>query len=191
MTEHNSPHQNQLGFQSHWAKHYGGAILNVGCKEDPAGIHKCSDDVTNLDIADKDSYTNVDLTHVHNFVNADFLEWTPDRQYDTLVLGEVLEHCDDQRVREFLSKAYACLKDDGHFIITCPQDNRPKNTQHDPSGLFEIREGITTWHQNYITKEYLTAKLKNAGFVITHYESRMWLEKENVFWHFVVAEKIK
>jgi len=89
--EPTSPHQNQLGFQRHWAAHYGGSILNVGCKEDPASIHTCSDDVTNLDVQDKDSYTQAKLTPP-GFVNADFLDWEAPKLYDTIVLGEVLEH---------------------------------------------------------------------------------------------------
>jgi len=185
-----SPHKNQLEFQHHWAEQIGGSIINVGCKEDPAGISECSDDVTNMDVLDYDGYLKTSIKHIKGYMQQDFLEWEPDRQYDTLVLGEVLEHCDDERFNEFLTCANKALKKDGAFIITCPQDNRPKEVQHDhPEQLFEVREGVTTWHQNYITKEKLESALSSHGFKIELYETQMWLPEDNVFWHFVIARK--
>ena len=184
--KHESPHKNQLEFQHHWAKHYGGAILNVGCKEDPAGIADCSEDVTNMDILDHDSYLKTGIKHIRGYKQADFLEWEPDRQYDTLVLGEVLEHCDEKRINEFMYRANKALKMNGKFIITCPQDDRPKDIQHSTKeSYFVIREGITSWHQTVITKQDLYRLLIEHRFVIDKYETQMWLPEHDVFWHFV------
>jgi len=188
--KHTSPHRNQLEFQNFWALELGGSILNVGCKEDPAGISSCSDDVTNLDVLDHDSYSKCGIKHIHNFIQADFLDWKPIRQYDTLVLGEVLEHCTDAIVDQFIERASNAIKDGGHFIITCPRDDRPKEGQHSDEGMFEIREGVTSWHQNVIEKDYLFEKLFANGFEIHHYETQIWLKEEGVYWHFVVAKKV-
>jgi len=177
-------------FQHYHAKKYGGAILNVGCKEDPGRISECSDNVINLDVVDKDS-SNGNALEVPNFVMADFLQWEHGSYFDTVVLGEVLEHCDDIRFNQMLERCSEVLEDDGHLIITVPQDGRDKYEQYGSRDQYiTYREGITSWHQNLITKEKLEKGLSDAGFYIDFYDTLPWMPEKGIFWHLVVAKKI-
>lgn len=180
-------------FQNYNARHYGGSILNVGCKEDPARISDCSLDVTNLDFRDKDVFTGTDLTKLKGFVQADFFTYNPNRQFDSVVLGEFLEHCTPETFDLTLNKCYELLKDSGVLILTTPHDPRSKLDQHGKDEnspyYFDVVPGVTSWHQLVITEEYLKDGLAKAGFDVFHYERYWWMRDSDVYWHLVLARK--
>lgn len=52
------------------------------------------------------------------FYVQDIFTWAPSQRYDTLVMGEVLEHVEDPK--SLLVRAASFVKDDGHlFVTTC------------------------------------------------------------------------
>ena len=53
-----------------------------------------------------------------HYYAADFLKWETPEPYDTLTMGEVLEHV--EHPDQFLGKARACLKDTGRMFLSTP-----------------------------------------------------------------------
>lgn len=51
------------------------------------------------------------------FVNADFLEWQSDQQFDAVICPFFLDVFSEDRLRSALNKIHALLKLDGHLII--------------------------------------------------------------------------
>lgn len=97
----------RAAFQHRWAK---GLLVNLGCESDP---HKFG----------LRGATNVDIDRwrgVANFVQADAAKLPfADRSFDTAIIGDMLEHCDDPSavLRE------ACRVAD-RIVITVPTDER-------------------------------------------------------------------
>lgn len=95
----------RLAFQHKWAK---GLIVSLGCESDPGDFGLRG--ATNVDI---DRWSGV-----KNFVQADAARLPfDDRSYDTAIIGDMLEHCDDPIavLRE------ACRVAD-RLVITVPTD---------------------------------------------------------------------
>jgi predicted SAM-dependent methyltransferase len=167
----------------------GKSVLNVGCKEDPANLSYEVANITNLDLMDYDIHTDTHLKTLRNFIQADFLTWTPDKQYEVLILGEFLEHCDLKRFHETIHKCYEVLAPEGRLIITTPYDPRKKEGQHDREDkYFEIREGIVSWHVLLITEEMLRTALTDAGFRIDEYDRTSFTG--DYYWHLLCCTKI-
>ena len=184
-------------YQYDTAKELGGSILNVGCKEDPANISECSEDVTNLDFLKYDVFSQKMLKEVvSNFVQADFRTWENNRLYDVVVLGEFLEHCTVEISKIILKKCSRVLRKGGKLVLTTPFDPRKKEWQHGKDMLFDWDVGITTHHQTLITVEMLYEWLFEADFKILEYKTAPWFDNkkyegvENSFHHLILAERL-
>lgn len=64
---------------------------------------------------------------------ADAATWTPDGEYDVVVCCEVFEHTDVWP--EICATAYAALKPEGQFIVTCAGPGRSPHSAVDGEGL--------------------------------------------------------
>ena len=177
-------------FQRHWALHYGGRVLNVGCKDDPANLRTIPG-VVQIDKLSHDSFTNKNLNTLAGFINIDMFDYTPEEPFDVVVLGEFLEHCTEEMFHKVIKQTVSFIKEGGVLILTTPQDGRDKYANHGPdeSKYYEISPGIVSWHQLYITKEMLEDDLQNNNMTIITYEFRHWLSGVNT--HCIVARREK
>jgi SAM-dependent methyltransferase len=126
-------------------------ILNLACKEDPANLGKLLNTI-NLDKYTFDPHTNIHAKDVPNFVQGDALRLPFDRRtFGTIVIGELLEHCEFYIAEKILKEARRALAFYGRVILTFPLDSRPPTEQHDAHKLVQWAPGITSWHQTIWT----------------------------------------
>jgi hypothetical protein len=107
--------------------HAAGRTLNVGCNDDSSNLRGRG--VVNLDLFTLDPVTArpcpVDL-----IADARHLPFA-DNSWDTVILGDILEHCDDQVAAEIFTEARRVGR---RIVITWPEDYR---------GIILQREGRT------------------------------------------------
>jgi hypothetical protein len=108
----------QYNFQFKYAE---GKILNIGCHDDSTGF-KEKKGAVNLDRWSKCPYTDMDIKAD---VVADAREPLPfDSKFDSIIIGDILEHLTDKDCIKVLHNAKQVLNDKGKLIITCPDDQR-------------------------------------------------------------------
>jgi SAM-dependent methyltransferase len=142
----------------------GRPILNVGCKEDPTDLGNLFDAI-NVDRFSYDPHTGTDLSKkVKNFIKADArrLPWTKPT-FATVVIGELLEHCQPGPAKDILLEAKRVLLDDGIIVITFPLDTRPPREQHAPHLLMMWDEGITSWHSSVWSDDRFLPLIEEVG----------------------------
>ena len=96
-------YRDQFGFQRKFAF---GKVLNVGCNSDGANFGEWPGAV-NIDLCTKDTNTGW-LIPAHVLADARQLPFAG--QFDTVVLGEILEHLDPQDAIASLTQARQALK---------------------------------------------------------------------------------
>jgi 2-polyprenyl-3-methyl-5-hydroxy-6-metoxy-1,4-benzoquinol methylase len=165
-------------------------ILNACCQYDPAHLGQHSQ-VTNMDIENTNPHFKQRYSdNVLNFMQGDFIEHEFDTEFNMIVLGEVLEHCENYMVDRFLDKIHDTLDEEGLVVLTLPEDSRPKMEQYGdkPEYYYEYREGITSWHQNPISRERLEEFLEAHSFKILLYDECDYGWAQG---HLVLAQKKK
>lgn len=142
-------------------------ILNIACKEDPAGLADFG--ATNLDIQQFDPSLGVDLTkQVPNFVHGDACNLPfPEKSFRLTVHGEFIEHCEFDKAVEALSSAKRVLADDGRMVLSFPLDPRPLEAQHSPPVFTEFVKGcwaghVTVWDEALREKLYAKVGLEEV-----------------------------
>jgi SAM-dependent methyltransferase len=142
---------------------FGGHILNVGCKEDPAELGATFGAI-NCDINEYDPQSELSLYTVPNFQVEDACNLSfGDKSFDLVVLGEFLEHCPEPAARLALTEASRVLTSNGHIVLTIPYDSRPKEVQHAKHLLVTWKHGITSWHQTVWMDDKLLPLLNSLG----------------------------
>jgi hypothetical protein len=137
----------RFAFQRECVERTEGAVLNVGCKEDPAHLKEFySDRVTNLDIRDfnHDTFSNtgekvsIPVDIIHDATDA---PWPfEDDQFDLVVIGDLLEDLQDDGCQlVVLAEARRVAK---HLCITTPEDT-PERDWHHYTTVTE--EKLKTW----------------------------------------------
>jgi hypothetical protein len=166
-------------------KHATGGILNVGSAFDPSDLRKRG--AVNLDICETDMGTkqpnNVDIL-------ADCRD-LPDvlngRRFDTVILGEILEHFPVEEVPEIICRASMCLSPGGRVIITVPDDHRPAGSQHVwAKGDEEYVPGVAACHTHRISKETVIGWLEAALLRATVFQE---IDYTHCLGHGIVAVK--
>lgn len=150
-------------------------ILNIACKEDPAGLADFG--AVNLDIQKYDPSLGKDLTQcVRNYVhgNACALPF-PAESFATCVMGEFLEHCEYPKAVEALKEAHRVLKPGGKLIMTFPLDPRPLEIQHNPPVLTEFVKGCWAGHVTVWDEEKREPLYKDTGFKEVFRENTTYL----------------
>ena len=108
----------QYNFQFKYAE---GKILNIGSHVDSIGF-KNKLGAINLDRFVKCPYTDMEI---NPDVVADAREPLPfSDKFDTIIIGDMLEHLTEQDSVKVLQNAKSVLNDKGKIIITCPDDKR-------------------------------------------------------------------
>jgi predicted SAM-dependent methyltransferase len=147
----------------------GGKILNAACSDDPPGLGKHG--AINLDVMEKQEWiqTGGDLAvKDQNFVKGSILDPPfTDEQFDTVVLGEFLEHCVFDTAVLALCQCRRVVKVGGHVVVTFPLDARPREEQFILDDLKQIPlyydepHQITAHHQTWWTQKMIR-ELKRA-----------------------------
>jgi glycosyltransferase involved in cell wall biosynthesis len=153
-------HGYQLTFQ---LKHATGKILNVGCASDPADLKSWGTGTVNLDVAAEDPIFHR-ATKADIFADVRDLPLNGDR-YDTVVLGDILEHFDPLEVPDILRKCGQCLEPGGKIVITVPNDHRPDDQQHSGSDGKEMYlDNVHACHTHPVPRKMVEEWLRKAGF---------------------------
>lgn len=153
----------QFAFQMKWAK---GKILNVGCDSDHANFRKLG--AINLDV----------LLHnpLHGYktqanIIADVRECKLKPYFDSIIIGDLLEHMTEEDAIKSLRNCSTGLKNSGYIIITCPNDNRLFGDQHKRgNGDEEYVKGVKCFHTKEISASNLRHMIKAAGLKEFHYQ---------------------
>lgn len=149
----------QFAFQ---LKHAKGRILNVGCADDPAELGRLN--TVNMDVRPTmpiDGRENrADVIADARCLPAPF----GPAQFDTVILGDILEHFDAAEAPQIIAKAKECLVPNGRLVITVPEDYRAPDAQHlNGNGTHQYAEGISAYHRYPVTVELLAQWCRAAG----------------------------
>jgi len=165
----------QMNFQ---LKHARGKILNIGCADDAADFK--AHGAINLDIIDKNPVTG--QPHRADIIHDARLPIPLKPVFDTVVVGEVIEHMDYGDAIKVLVNARAMVHDGGYVIVTCPDDNRsieeqdrvhteiPGNVVTMPIEERIYGPGSRAYHDHAIDLTQLTSLIEQAGMKIFHRE---------------------
>ena len=151
----------QFNFQLKYAT---GKILNVGCDIDPAGFGKRG--AVNIDIVKVSPILKI-KTKADIIADARDLPKSLHGKFDTVILGDILEHMNDEDIVKSLRSAKLCGR---KIVITCPDDSRPIRMQHKVSDNEGYIEGISSYHERPISKEHLTSLIDIAGLTISMHQ---------------------
>lgn len=150
-------------YQRSMVEKYGGPVLNVACKEDPARLAETYDAI-NCDVNDYDPQEQVSLYEIKNFQVGDACDLPfGDHSFDTVVLGEFLEHCPREAALLALREARRVISPGGRIILSFPLDYREKEVQHEPHLLVTWKHGITSWHHAIWTPDRFDPLIAEAG----------------------------
>jgi glycosyltransferase involved in cell wall biosynthesis len=163
----------QYAFQQKWAF---GKILNVGCDIDSSDFGG----LRNADNLDVKLHENVKVDIIANILDIDSRKLI-NRKYDTVIVGDILEHTTDnnQAIRLLVNAAYSLKDNDSLLIITCPEDPRSKEVQNPTFKGDEIYPGGISQFHRLIEYEELEDIIDKSGLRIiatqhidcTHYKS--------------------
>ena len=144
--------------------HSVGAILNVGSNTDGARLAQIG--AINLDLREVDHVTGKHMP-VHVLADARALPFR--ERFDSVVLGEILEHMERPDAVAALTEARRALKPGGRVVITMPHDKRrDAGTLETPEGEAKFyAPGIYAYHYRSISKAELLAWIAEAGLVAT------------------------
>lgn len=157
-------YQDQFFYQR---EHSDGAILNVGSNTDGAqlGSGKNSKGAVNLDLYDQDPVTKEPLP-VHVVADARELPENLYGGFDTVVLGELLEHMERPDAVQTLKQAMLALKPGGRIVITMPHDHRrDAGDVAEPEHKF-YAPGVFAYHHRSISWAELFGWIAEAGLQV-------------------------
>jgi glycosyltransferase involved in cell wall biosynthesis/predicted SAM-dependent methyltransferase len=155
----------QYNFQ---LKHSHGKVINIGCDIDSADL-KHQRNALNIDIVKETPILKIP-TKVDVVADARDLPSRFFGKFDTAILGDILEHMNDEDIVKSLVSAKKCLKKNGRIVITCPEDYRPHDVQHAVSDNSGYADGISSYHERPITREMMEALIKKAGLTTEYWE---------------------
>lgn len=145
----------QFAFQNDQIR---GRVLNVGCSDDPAGLGDRG--AVNLDLHAVNPATGR-LTKAHVRADARALPFRP--AFDTVVLGDILEHLPGQQAVQTLEEARRVLSPGGRVVITCPNDRRTLAEQARLGTDAEYAPGCWSLHHRPMPAGLLLGLVYRAG----------------------------
>ena len=142
-------------------KHAVGRILNVGCATDPSRVaHRGA---VNRDVVAVNP-TNGEPNAAH--VICDARRPLPNLLglFDTVILGDILEHMTGRDQARTIRQASLVLKPGGRVLITVPFDTRKPGEQNPTAtGSEEYTHGVGAFHANRVRKRDLYRYCDRAG----------------------------
>jgi len=157
----------QYNFQ---IKHARGRVLNIGCDVDYPGFGKRGG--VNVDIKEKSPIMG-EKTAVDIVADARCLPPSLYGEFDSVVLGDILEHMSDEDATKCLQNARRALRNGGDIIVTCPNDSRPTEQQHDGE-VEAYADGESSYHVA-VPRERIDRWIAGADLVEAHYQE-LWRE---------------
>jgi len=158
-------YRDQFSFQRLYAK---GKVLNVGSNTDGAGFAQTGG--VNVDLFATDNHTGLPLP-IHIFADARSLPFK--RVFDSVVLGEILEHMEHDDAVKALSQARTAMKHGGRVVITMPHDHRrDEGRETEPPITPENKwyaPGIFAYHHRCISRKELFSWICEAGLNVLNY----------------------
>ena len=136
-------------FQSALAKRFGGKMLNAACADDPAKLGWLGAINMDFHAVDIGGVKKDFGKTVTNFVQGSVLDMKfADGEFDTVILGEFLEHCKFDVAVRAVEECRRVLKPGGHLVMTFPLDGRSRDEQRGENYWpDEYDAGITCHHQ--------------------------------------------
>lgn len=153
-------YKDQFGFQR---RHAVGKVLNVGSNNDGAGLGGGPHKSINVDLVSKDGNTGW-LLPVNVLADARLLPFQP--VFDSVVLGEILEHMETDDAVQTIREAKSVLKDTGRVVITMPHDARRERGSEPPPPSEFYAPGIFAYHHRLISRKELFSWVQTAGLAI-------------------------
>ncbi len=151
-------------------RHARGKILNVGCNDDAGDLRSLG--ALNVDCQDGDDAFTGRKVKADLIMDARDLCGCLVNQFDTVVLGGILEHLTDIAAEKTLREARRTLRKGGQILITCPEDYRGYEVQHriGVDGKTKVADqrytdGVYAYHWRPTTREIIAGWLKAAGLV--------------------------
>jgi len=146
----------QYAFQ---LKHAKGDILNVGCDIDAGNLKALG--AKNIDIKHEIRAMGImtkedELADIRSMPSKFF------GKFNTVILGDILEHMSPQDIEKALEESKKCLKKDSSIIITIPHDTRPRNEQHD-NFCDDYSKDIPSYHEREVTRDEMFSHFKRVG----------------------------
>jgi glycosyltransferase involved in cell wall biosynthesis len=149
----------QFAFQH---KHARGRIANIGCDTDPSAF--AARGAVNIDIntvspgsgRPNPIQVQADARDLPVFLHGAF---------DTVVLGDILEHMGDDDIVRCLQQARSCLVSGGRVVVTIPNDHRPADQQH-TMGMApppEYAPGSSCYHLRPLPRAHVLNLVEAAG----------------------------
>ena len=146
-------YNNNMYFFSQFAfqhKHLKEKTINIGCNEDPSYL-RLRKDLINVDALTVDPISKKELP-VDIVADGRNLPKNLYNQFDTAILGDILEHFPEEGEIQLIEEAKKTLKPGGILIITGPDDHR--------IGIMEKIKGnyladVPVDHITRLTKEHL------------------------------------
>lgn len=149
-------YSNQYEFQNSYVR---GKILNVGCHDDSGNLK--SKGAVNVDLYTHDPKSNKKLA-TDVVADARSLPFE-DNSYDSVVLGDILEHFEKQEdIQKALSEAKRVLVDGGIVIITAPEDRRELHKQLPAHELYNYAEGVPAYHEFPVARQDMLKWVEDA-----------------------------
>ena len=160
-----------MEFQRVVIKSFPGKSLNAASGGDPADLGSLGS--INLDVQSFEPSTGLRFENTKNYVNGSVLNipFSP-CEFDTVILGELLEHCTKERAIQVIKECSRVLVRGGVLGITVPLDGlafvrRCKDpTWKDPRG--DYVDGISHEHQSWWLDEDLAEFRAAGGFAEIH-----------------------
>jgi Methyltransferase domain len=153
-----------LGQWQFQTAHLRGRILNVGCNTDGGKLRERFGAI-NVDLALRDDANGGEIP-ANVLADARALPFAR-ASFDTVVLGEILEHFTDADAIRTLVESKALLRNQGRIVVTIPHDNRSPN-QQGYAKYWDIpyAPGVPRFHPRELTKFDLFDWLKKAGLAL-------------------------
>lgn len=145
-----------------------GRVINIGANSDAPGFGKIEGNV-NVELHDVDPYTKIpNAPHVR--ADARQLPQELWGQFDTAVLGDILEHMNNHDIVASINNAKRATKG-GRVVITFPTDDRAEFL-HDEARHTNVDylPGIKAHHFRVLTKELFEEIIIETGLKVQHHE---------------------
>jgi SAM-dependent methyltransferase len=151
-------YRDQFGFQREHSK---GRVLNVGSNTD-GGCLAADFGAVNIDLRARDHVTGM-LMPVAALADARALPFAG--VFDTVILGEILEHMERPDAVRSLREAAAAIGSGGRVVITMPHDGRRESGKLEtPKGEQQFyAPGIYAYHYRSISRLELLGWIREAG----------------------------